>query len=116
MKVGPPNLFDALGFSAQGDLGPYTCYQSKRRQLVVYAKAPPKEPPSTKQLWERAKWKAAASLWRTSTPAIRAAWTLAARRAHLTITGHNLFIFFYTTNRAAIIRTIQSQTGINLIS
>lgn len=115
MRVGRPFLFDFLGFSAQGDIGPYTCYQSKRRKLVVYAKAPPKEPPSNKQIYQRNVWRAAALLWRSVPANTRMAWNSAAHAAHLCISGHNLFIFYYTTGRTDILRTIERQTGLALL-
>jgi hypothetical protein len=109
------NLLHWLGFSTQGDLGPLTFYTSRRRILVFYNKAPPLNPPSTRQIMLYNRWRAAAAVWRRKTPQDRAQWLLAGKRLAAPITGYNLWVYWFTRRRTSDIRTIERQTQTTLL-
>lgn len=92
MKAFPPTLLAHLGFIVQGDVGPYTTYTRPGRKTVTFLQAPPKKPPSLRQLHQRNKYGLAALLWWNLTAQARAAWLRAANAASLRITGWNLWV------------------------
>jgi hypothetical protein len=116
MKTGPQHLLRWLGLKIQGDIADITCYTSRRNQIVWYYNAPPKDPPSMLQIGQRNKFRGAAATWNTLPALTRLNWELAARRAHLRISGYCLWTFWIATGRRDIIRTIEHQSGISLLA
>jgi hypothetical protein len=115
MKRPPTNLLCILGLSIQGDLDGITCYRKTNGTIVWYPKAPPTKPPSNLQLWWRQQWSTWINDWKNLTDAQRKAWTNAANRAHLSVSGINLWIAWNATHDDAWIHTIERQTGITLL-
>ncbi len=105
-----------LGFSPTGDIGPLTGYTSKRRRPVFFLKAPPTTPATPWQTHQRNVFRLVARNWQALTPAKRADWATAARTAHLNITGYNFFLWYHTVGDLETVRTIENQTGINLLT
>ncbi len=97
-----------------GDIGPLTFYTSQRGKLVAFPRAPPLSPPSPTQEYFRAYFIAAATAWRALTQPQRNDWSRAAYRAHLSISGINLWFWFYRTRDEENLHTIEAQTGITL--
>jgi len=104
-----------LGINTQGDLGPWTFYTDKRKGLVYFVKAPPLEPPSLLQTSIRNAVRLAAYTWRSLTGDQQRNWETAAKRAHLKITGYNLFVFWILRHEDACIHTIERLSKIKLI-
>jgi hypothetical protein len=92
VKSFPPVMLTYLGLIAQGDVGPYTTYTRPGKKTVTFLQAPPKKPPSRRQIHQRNKYGLAALLWWQLSPATRASWRHAAARASLRITGWNLWL------------------------
>ncbi len=116
MQVNPKHkVLTLLGIRPTGDLGPLTCYTSKRGKPVWYLKAPPKIPPTPYQIHQRNVFRLIANAWSALTPAKRKDWIDAGVRARLNITGHNLFFWFSITQDQAVVRTIERQSGISLL-
>jgi len=105
-----PTLF-ALGFSAQGDFGPVTCYRDRRRRLILYLRAPPTKPPSYLQARQRAFFRYASREWSALPSAKKTQWQLAAKRASLRITAFNLWLRWRLTGNDAEIATLARFTG-----
>ena len=116
MKTIPPSIFQYLGTNTNGDLGPYTFYTSHRNRLVVFLKTWPHDPATFHQTLYRNRWRHAALRWRGLTPQTRLLWKTIARKANLTITGYNLFIFYILGNHNQHIETLQRLTNINVIT
>jgi len=104
------------GFSPTGDFGPLTGYTSKRGKAVWYLKAPPKTPPTGWQRIQRWRFRFAARAWKSLTSSQRADWLAAATKARLNITGYNLFVWYQLLPDRAVIRTVEHQSGINLLT
>jgi hypothetical protein len=104
------------GFNVQGDIGPYTVYTSRRGKFVVFDKAPPLTSASYAQLVQRNRWRGAAKLWRELLPNERARWEEASKKLRLMLTGYNLYVYFSTTNDLPTIRTIERQSGLDLVT
>ena len=115
VKTPKPRLFNFWGFNTQGDFGPYTFYTSARGKLVFFLRAPPKQAPSVWQLNQRARWKAIADLWSSTTADVRSNWEAATQQLNLNLTGYNLFIWYHCHRDRDTIRTIERQTGITLL-
>ena len=115
MALVKTNLFAIMGWRVQGDIGPFTCYTSKRRDFVFFMKAPPDKPPSELQKKARQLFRMAALAWRGSTGIQKAKWELATKRLSLRLTGYNLFVWYYMKRDRAIIATIEQQSGVTLI-
>ena len=108
-------LLTILGLQPTGDLGPLTGYTSKRGKPVWFLKAPPTKPPTGWQVHQRNKFRLAAVQWAMLLEQERQAWLDAARLAHLTITGYNLFVYYHCTHDRATIATIEHQSGVQLL-
>lgn len=109
-------LLSWLGFNPTGDLGPLTGYTNKRGKLVWFIKAPPTCPARPWQISQRNTFRLIAMTWKALSDADRQQWHLAETRGHLNITGYNLFTWWSITGDDATIRTIEHQTGTNLIT
>jgi len=108
-------LLKYLGLNTQGDLGPWTMYTGKRGQLVFFVKSPPLEPPSNLQSSRRNAFRLNGYLWRQLKPEQRQRWQSAAKRAHLKITGLNLFTYWNLTKDDATISTVERLSRLKLI-
>lgn len=111
----PRRLMVVLGLNVMGDLGGLTSYTNRNRKLIIFPRAPPLNPPTIEQIWQRQRMVAAARQWKELTIEQRRNWLLAARRASLKITGYNLFVYWSMTNDAATVRTIERQSGFKLL-
>jgi len=114
MKLADQHLFNFLGWNTQGDLGPWTFYTAKDKGLVWFPKSPPLKPPSYLQTVQRNRFRLAAQLWRSLTPAVRQDWMDAANKAHLWIHGYNLFVIAAVKPGLTSFPTIERQSGITL--
>lgn len=110
------NILCILGWRPTGDLDGLTAYTSKRGKVVWFLKAPPTCPPTMWQISQRNKFRCIAAAWKALTAEAREQWHLAEVRGYLNITGYNLFTWWCIHRDDAIIRTIERQTGTNLIS
>lgn len=108
-------LLRVMGWGHTGDLGPITFYTTRERVVVIYDKAPPLKPATSRQIVRRNRWRNAAQNWQLLTPEQRARWHAAARRAKLRIHGYNLFVFWFTRQEPSYVRTIERQSGIQLL-
>jgi hypothetical protein len=115
VKTAPPQIPTALGWNPTGDFGPWTFYTAHDRRPVFYDRAPPTKPPTWKQRRRITLFRLAAKAWRNLTPELRARWELAAKRAHLRITGYNLWTYVQTTGNRAPVRTVERLSGLQLI-
>lgn len=116
MKLLRPSLLNYLGWNTQGDLGPYTFYTTKRKKTVWFLKAPPTCPPSWLQTHNRYKFKLVAEYWHRHTAAEQTDWELASKRLNLSITGYNLFTWFYTIGDRTTLATIERLANLTLIA
>lgn len=105
-----------LGFSVQGDLGPWTFYTNKNRRIVFYDQAPPLNPPSRAQSAARNRLVAAAYDWQSLPADQQANWRRACKRLRLECVGFGLFYYWHYKRDAATITTIEQQTGIILLT
>lgn len=105
-----------MGFHPTGDIGGFTAYTSQRQKVVWFPKAPPEKPPSWFQLRQRNRFRLLGRLWR-ATPAVdRQLWATAAARAHLSISGHNLWVYYQLTRDRAAIATVERIAHLTLIA
>lgn len=115
MKLHDAQLHKFFGFNTQGDLGPYTFYTDKRGQLIFFLKAPPTKPPSIFQTRQRDRFRATAAVWNALPGQTRLDWETATKRLSLTLTGYNLFTFWFLTGERNVIRTIERQSNLTLL-
>lgn len=108
-------VLSVVGWQPTGDLGPLTGYTTRSGKAVWFLKAPPKTPPTGWQRKQRNRFRLIAIMWRRLTEEQRQNWLQAADAARLNITGYNLFVWYHHKLDHAVIRTIEHQTGINLI-
>jgi hypothetical protein len=114
MRRDPAALSALLGQNAQGDLGPYTIYQTRKGRRVIYLRAPPKTPPSDHQRQMRLRWTVVATAWRALPPAVRSAWLTTAKRSGIRIGGYNLWLWYTLKPDPAALATICRLAGTNL--
>lgn len=116
MNLSHANLLKVAGLTVTGDIGPYTFYTTKRKAKVAFIKAPPKTPPSSLQIHRRNQFRLAGMAWKSLTDVQRSDWHEATRRAGLKITAFNLFLHWHTTKDLDVIRTVEQQSGIDLLA
>jgi len=115
MKLHELQFTKVWGWNPTGDFGPYTFYTSHKRKLVVaFLKAPPDKPPSWKQKLCRTRFKNLGIVWKELGADRREAWNRAAARAHLRISGFNLFTYAQITGDWSAVQTVQRQSGVDL--
>lgn len=107
-------IIDLIGLNAQGDLGPVTIYKSQRGSRIWFAQAPPEIPWTIGQLRQRTLFKMAGIAWQNLTAEEKQTYELAAQKAHLRITGYNLWVHACLHQDVSFIETIIQQTGIDL--
>ena len=103
-----------LGFRPTGDIAQWTLYTNKKGDLVCFLKTHPGKPFTSRQRALMRQFTAIASVWRSMSPASRQAWEEATRRAGLTITAYNLFVYANMQPDCSTLQTIQRQSGIYL--
>lgn len=103
-----------MGITVSGDLADVTIYTDRYGRKTAYPKAPPKCPPSERQVIQRARFAAAITDWRDLAIAIRLNWELASLRSSICMTGHNLYIHFALVQHDGVRKTLERQTGITL--
>jgi len=108
-------LLAFLGWNVTGDMGPWTFYTDAQRNIVWFARVPALNPASATQATMRLRWTLAAAAWRMQTPATRNNWELASKRAHLRITGYDLWVHWITVQDRPTILTVGRQAGITLL-
>ena len=108
-------LWNWLALNLQGDLADYTCYRQVQGDIVFFPKHPPEVPRTLQQAWRRELFRLAARSWQRMTQPERAKWETASRRAHLQITGYNLWTYWYVTEDRAAIETVERQSGVTLL-
>lgn len=110
MKGNPPPLHKFLGFRYQGDFGPYTCYRAKTGRHVWFLRTSPHKPATRRQIHQRAKLTILSWLWHTLTNAERLAWSAATSKAHLRISGFNLYTYSILARDRETVRTVEFQS------
>jgi len=116
MRLKQQNLLKFLGFNTQGDLGPWTFYTDKRKNLVFFIKAPPTTGPTWLQKHQRATFQVIAELWQLQTRANRDNWELATIKLRLNLTGYNLFTWYHTVGHRPTLATIERLANLTLIN
>lgn len=114
MKI-PNRALKFIGLNPTGDLGPLTCYTSRRHGTVWFVKAPPLTPPSVKQLHQRDRFRLAAEAWRNLSDEQKETWRLACRRAGLYLSGYCLWTFWLLLHKLEHMRTIERQSRLSLV-
>jgi len=102
-----------MGLNIQGDVGPFTCYKTRKKRVIWFVKAPPKKPPTLHQQLNHDRWRAAAELWRELTVTTKNTWRSLAIAGNLRISGYNLFLYWFVTNDRSIAQTLIRNTGID---
>ena len=115
MKLSELQFTKVWGWNPTGDFGPFTFYTShKRKAVVAFLKAPPDKPPSWKQQLCRTAFQNLGSLWKALGADRREAWSLAADRANLRISGFNLWTYSQITGDWTAAQTVQRQSHVDL--
>lgn len=109
-------ILSLFGLRPTGDFGPWTFYTNKQGIPVWFIKAPPTSPPTARQLFVRAKLSEFARYWTSLEEQTKIDWETAAKRAGLGMTGYNLFQWWCWHVDRAVLKTIERQSGIILIS
>ncbi len=103
-----------MGWNPTGDFGPLTMYTAKNKKPVMFLKAPPTKPPTTRQRIVRDRMGYYAAWWSKQSLEVKAQWELTSKRAHLRMTGYNLFQWWSWHRDRQVLATIQRQANVNL--
>lgn len=110
----PERLFQWLGFNPTGDLAGWTLYTNKRGGVIWFPKSPPTKLRTAPQLRQWFRFVQAAQAWRSLTQGQKNEWFKAASRAHLYLSGYNLFVWWQLKPDVATLRTIARISGANV--
>lgn len=105
-----------LGFSVQGDLGPFTFYTNRKRKIVWYDRAPPLTPPTYAQSAVRNRMACAALAWSALPTDQQANWRRVCRRLRLECVGFGLWFYWWQKRDVATLATLEMQSGIVLLT
>lgn len=111
-----PKLFNFFGLNPTGDFGPWTFYTATNKKPVMFLKSPPTKPPTDRQTFQRDSFRFFAMLWKKLSDDVRADWEAASLRAHLRMTGYNLFVWYQAHKNDQVIQTIERQSGVQLLT
>ena len=106
--------WNLIGLEVSGDIGYLTIYTDRFGKKVAFPKSPPKEPPSARQVKQRAKFKTAQAAWMQLTKAEKVALEDATLKVSAPLTGQNLYISVHIRNDNADLITFEKQSGIVL--
>ena len=109
------DVLKLIGMQPTGDLGHLTCYTSRRAGTVWFPRSPPTTPAQPWQRRQRNRFRLAAQGWRHLDETSRQRWKTAARLARLYVSGYNLWLWWQLTHKRAHLRTIERQSGIQLV-
>ena len=119
MALSHLQMGSCLGISAQGDLGPMTCYTQRKagkRSIVMFAKIWLSDPTTVNQLNHRNRIRQAAIAWRLLPEIERKNWQRAAAKLSLKLNGVALWTYWHMLRQRSKIETIEHQSGITLIT
>lgn len=100
-----------LGLRYQGDLGPWTIFNTRRGQGVVFVKAPPRTPPSYYQIRQRNRFRRAMFHWNQLTLQEKQSWENATKIARLRMSGVALFNSAYCNPEPLRLQNLATRTG-----
>jgi hypothetical protein len=100
-----------LGTRVMGDVSGYTVYTDRFGRKIWYKKAPPKEPPSPRQLEQRRRFRDAVNAWIALSEPEKLALEEAVRKTSLCLTGQNLFTSCALKHADDVYATLAKQTG-----
>jgi len=111
-----PTIFTAWGWNPTGDFGPLTVYTAKNKKPVMFLKAPPTKPATHRQRFIRDRMGYIGRFWSTLPKDIKDKWERASKLARLRMTGYNLFQWWHWHYNREVLKTIERQTKIQLIT
>jgi len=109
-----PAIFNLWGWNPTGDFGPLTIYTAKNKKPVFFLKAPPTKPATARQRFVRDRFGYHAAWWSQQTKTVKDLWERAAKKAHLRMTGYNLWQWWHWHRDRAVLDTIQRQANVDL--
>jgi len=116
MRTQSPKLWQFWGWNSQGNIGPWTCYTGKRRQLVIFLTKDHEKPSSYLRDVQKNKIRRTARIWNRMSEEEKGKWQTACVRANLRITGYNLFTYWMTRQDRAAIATVERISKIDLVA
>lgn len=105
---------NCIALTVKGDLAGMTLYTDRLGRKVWFPQAPPKDPPSPLQVKQRARFQTCITNWNALSQTTKQTWENMSLKAHLVMTGHNLFIHVSLRGAFPLLATLQRQTGISL--
>lgn len=108
--------WNLLGLIVSGDIGDFTIYTDRHMRKEVFPRAPPKEPPTARQIARRQAFARAVRNYKSLTPEETAQWENVTRMLSMPLTGQNLFISlsFSQDNDSLITLNRQAATTLTL--
>lgn len=115
LQRGAP-LAATTNLQIQGDCGPLTLYTSSGTRVVWFPIADIHKLPSQRQIEQRNRLRRVAQDWTALADWQRDLWRDLARRAHVWLTGYNLYVTLALNKQArAFLATLQRQAGITAV-
>lgn len=109
-------ILSFFGLRPTGDFGPWTFYTNKQGIPVWFIKSPPEKPPTARQIFVRTKLADFARSWTFLTKQDKINWEKASKRPNLRMTGYNLFQWWRWHGNRTVMKTIERQSGEQLLS
>lgn len=97
-----------------GDVGPFTCWTTKRGKTVFIKRAPPDKPPSQAQLKMRLRFRAAFLSWKSLDPETQAKWRQIVDYTGMCLSAHNLYMGLAMTPDPERLASVAADAGVEV--
>lgn len=103
-----------LGLTVAGDCGPLTVYTDRFFRKIAFPKAPPKQPPTAIQIWQRDRWRKAIASYYLLTIADRHSLGRCCNKLSLQMTACSLWLNLWFQPDDHVRQTLMRQSGLTL--
>lgn len=103
-----------LNFGVAGDVGPFTCWTTKRGKAVFIRRAPPDKPPSEAQLQQRLRFRLAFAQWKEEPEAVKEKWRKLTAFGGWCLSAHNLYMSLAMNPEPEAFKTWTEKAGIEM--
>lgn len=107
-------FWSQLNFGVAGDVGPFTCWTTKRGKTVFIRRAPPDKPPSEIQLQQRLRFRKSFQQWKAEPEEIKAKWKALVSYGGWCLSAHNLYMSLAMNPEPELFKTWTEKAGIEM--
>gem|GEM_PF-6714551 len=108
------NFWAQLNFGVAGDVGPFTCWTTKRGKAVFIRRAPPDKPPSEKQKQQRLRFRMAYQHWKAEPEEVKQKWRALVNFGGWCLSAHNMYMSLCMNPEPERLKYFSEQLGFEI--